>query len=126
MQVSRQVVNVNEYDLKGSPDEFVAAIGALARRTEAEGHPGVGVYQFYANRAEGTAAAVIVYEDSDAWLAHHRIAYQWEEMPALQATVSLTRLTLLGPLSEEVESWISGAGLTFTHYDELAAGFVRS
>jgi hypothetical protein len=124
--LERRIVNINEYDLTGTADEYLEAIGALAARTEREGHPGVLAYQFYVNRAESTAGATIVYEDAEAWVAHHELAYQWEEMPTLQATVSLKRLTLLGPLNKAMRQWISRAGFSFTHYDTLAAGFVRA
>jgi hypothetical protein len=47
-------------------------------------------------------------------------------MSRLQATVKLQSLALLGPLNEEVDEWIQNAGLSSTHYDQLAAGFVPS
>jgi hypothetical protein len=125
MSVQRQIVQVNEYDLKDSPSAYLAAIQAVARRTEAEGHAGVLAYRFYANRTENTAGATIVYDDSDAWVAHHDIAYTWDEMPVLQSTVSLKRLTLLGPLSASLQQWLSKAGISYVHYDTFAAGFVR-
>jgi quinol monooxygenase YgiN len=124
--LSTQVVQVTHYNLVQSRDAFIAAIQALAKRTEAEGHPGVLGYKFFANTNTETAGAVITYTDASAWLAHHQIAYQWEEMPQLQATVKLQSLALFGPLNEEVEAWIQKAGLPYTHYDLLAAGFVRS
>jgi hypothetical protein len=40
--------------------------------------------------------------------------------------VKLQSLALFGPLNEEVAAWIKKAGLSYTHYDFLAAGFVRS
>ena len=123
--LSSQVVQVTHYNLVQSRDAFIAAIQALAKRTEAEGHPGVLGYKFFVNTKTETAGAVITYADANAWFAHHQIAYQWEEMPQLQATVKLQSLTLVGPLNEEVEAWIQKAGLSYTHYDLLAAGFVR-
>jgi quinol monooxygenase YgiN len=124
--LSTQVIQITHYSLVQSRDAFVAAIQALARRTEAEGHPGVLGYRFYANTDTQTAGAVITYADASAWLAHHQIAYQWEEMPKLQATVKLQSLALFGPLSEEVENWIQKTGISYTHYDLPAAGFVRA
>ncbi len=123
--LSAQVVQVTHYNLVQSRDAFIAAIQALAKRTEAEGHPGVLGYKFFANTKTETAGAVITYADANAWFAHHQLAYQWEEMPQLQATVKLQSLTLFGPLNEEVEAWIQKTGLSYTHYDLLAAGFVR-
>ena len=124
--LSTQVVQVTHYKLVQPRDAFITAIQALAKRTEAEGHPGVLGYKFFANTQTETAGAVITYADANAWFAHHQIAYQWEEMPQLQATVKLQSLALFGPLNEEVEAWIQKAGLSYTHYDLLAAGFDRS
>jgi hypothetical protein len=124
--LSTQVIQVTHYHLVQPREAYISAIQALAKRTETEGHPGVLGYKFFANSQTETAGAVITYQDADAWLAHHQIAYQWEEMPQLQATVKLESLTLFGPLTQEVEAWIQKTGLSYTHYDLLAAGFERS
>jgi hypothetical protein len=124
--LSTQVVQVTHYNLVQSRDAYIAAIQALAKRTEAEGHAGVLEYRFFANTNTEAAGAVITYVDASAWLAHHQIAYQWEEMSQLQSTVQLQSLALFGPLNEGIEAWLSKAGLSYTHYDLLAAGFVRS
>lgn len=125
MAIDQQVIQVNRYQLVDTPEAFTEAIQALARRTEREGHPGVLKYQFYVNSDEGTAGASIVYENADAWVGHHRLAYEWEEMPVLQATVKLQGLLLFGPLNDELEGWLTGGDLDLIHYDSLAAGFER-
>jgi quinol monooxygenase YgiN len=124
--IEDQIINVNEYHLAASADEFVAAIEALAQRTESEGESGVLRYQFYVNRDEGSALATIVYRDADAWLEHHRLAYTWPEMAKLQATVKLHRLTFLGPLNDEIEAMASGIDVPIVLGDTLAAGFART
>lgn len=124
--MDQQIVNVNEYELRASADEFVAAISALAQRTEAEGEPGVLRYSFHVNRSEGVAAATIIYRDAEAWLEHHRLAYEWPEMAALQATVELQRLTFLGPLNDEIQAIAAGVPVPVQVHDTLAAGFSRS
>ena len=126
LHLVKQIINVNEYELAESAEAYTAAISALAHRTEAEGHPGVLRYQFYVNETDGSAGATIVYADAAAWVAHHQMAYQWEEMAALQATVSLQRLTVLGPVDDTIRRWVSNAGFVINHYDTLAAGFVRA
>ncbi len=126
MAIEDQIVNVNEYHLAASADEFVAAIAALAQRTETEGESGVLRYQFYVNSEEGSALAIIVYRDADAWLEHHRLAYTWPEMARLQATVKLDRLTFLGPLNDEIEAMASGIDVPIVRCDTLAAGFART
>ena len=125
MSTHQQTIQINEYDLVDTPTAFTESIAAVARRTEAEGHPGVLGYFFYVNADEQTGGATIIYENAEAWIAHHRIAYQWEEMPAFQATVELKRLTLMGPLNDELEAWLTDAGAVYTHYDTPAAGFTR-
>jgi hypothetical protein len=125
MSIEQQIIQINEYDLVDTPDAFSAAIKAVARRTETAGHPGVEGYFFYVDANARTGGATIIYENAEAWLAHHRIAYQWEEMPALQATVKLKRLTLFGPFNDELRDWLTNANISYTHYDTLAAGFTR-
>jgi hypothetical protein len=117
------MIQVNEYSLSDTADAYVSAIGALARRAESEGHPGVLSYRFYVNRSENSAGATIVYADADAWVAHHRMAYQWDEMGALQATISLEGLLIFGPINDEMREM--AAGISYTHYDDYAAGFAR-
>lgn len=121
-----QVIQVNQYNLVQSRDAYIAAIHALAKRTEEEGHSGVLAYKFFTDTNTETAGAVITYVDASAWLAHHEIAYQWEEMPQLQATVQLQHLTLFGPLNGTIRARLAEAGLSYTHYDLLAGGFIRS
>lgn len=127
MHSSTSITNVNEYDLAKSPDEFVDDIGALAKRTEDSGHAGVLSYRFFVDRRENKAAAIIVYAGGEAWIEHHKIAYQWPEMTQLQSTVKLLRLTFLGPRDEAVSSAIENAGLSIhvIWLDELAAAFDR-
>ena len=126
MSIADQIVNVNEYELAARPDEFIGAIEALARRTEADGEAGVLRYQFYVNADEGSAVATIVYRDAAAWIDHHQLAYTWPEMAALQATVQLKRLTFLGPLNDEIEEMASGIPVPVARCPTLAAGFARS
>lgn len=126
MPIDQEIVNVNEYELAGTAEEFVAAISALAERTETEGDSGVLRYQFYVNADDGTATAVIVYRDAASWLEHHRMAYEWPEMAVLQATVKLQRLTFLGPLDDEIEAMAAGVPVPVVRSDALAAGFSRT
>ena len=123
--MSNRVIQVTQYDLVQPRQAYIAAIQALAERTQREGHPGVLGYQFYASTDEESAGAVVIYSDANAWIAHHQLAYKWEEMPRLQATVKLRSLTLFGPLSAEVIAWLEEVGLSYTHYGLHAAGFVR-
>ena len=126
MGIEHHVIQVNEYELVGESDAYVDAIGRLADRTEREGHPGVLEYRFFVNAVSGSAGATIIYDNADSWRAHHELAYQWGEMGELQATVRLKRLILFGPLTEDIESWLAGAGISYHHYPAAAAQFIRT
>ena len=78
---SNRLIQVADYELVQPQEAYVAAIQALAERTEREGHPGVLGYQFYASTTEARAGAPNTYRDAGAWLTHHRLVYQWDEMP---------------------------------------------
>lgn len=117
------IINVNEYDLTGDASSFVTAITALAERTKREGHPGVTAYRWYLDEEQLTAGAVIMYEDAAAWVGHHELAYQWEEMGALQGAVSLRRLVFMGAPSDEIKEWVGKANLPLVEYETWAAGF---
>lgn len=120
-----QIINVNQYRLVGSADSFVEAISALANRTEHEGVPGVLRYSFYVDPEAETAGAVIVYADPDAWIRHHELAAQWEEMGALQSTVALEALTWFGPVTDEIRRWVGRVPVDIRFHGDLAAGFRR-
>ena len=126
MGIEHQVVQVNQYELAGTPEAYVAAIRRLAARTEQEGHSGVLQYRFHVNPSSRSAGAMILYADADAWRLHHELAYEWAEMGELQSTVRLKRLILFGPLTSEVESWLTGSGISYDHYPEAAAQFTRT
>ncbi|WP_240545110.1 hypothetical protein [Sinorhizobium fredii] len=64
--IDNRLTILNLYELKKTPGDFEIAVGALARRVEAEGHPGVLSYRFFVNASEGTARGVIDYNDPDA------------------------------------------------------------
>ena len=127
MPLAKHIVNLNEYDLTGTPEAFTEAITALVTKTEAEGHKGVLRYAFYTDAASGTAAANIVYADANAWIDHHKMVYDWPEMPAFQATVKLRRITFLGPFNQAMQDWLDAASIAvpLIRLDNLAAGFER-
>lgn len=125
MAIEHELIQINEYDLTGEADAYADAIARLADRTEREGSAGVLQYRFYVDQTSRAAGATIIYADADAWRAHHDLAYQWEEMGELQSTVQLKRLTLFGPLTRDAEQWLANAGISYSHYPDPAAQFVR-
>ena len=127
MSVERQIININEYELLTSAEDFTVAIRAVAERTEREGHLGVLSYRFFVDEPNRSAGACITYADADAWLAHHDIAYGWEEMPNFQKNVKLARVLLLGPLHEGMRAWLEKANIPCEVFrvNNHAAGFER-
>ncbi len=118
---------VNRYALRAEAGAFVAAVMALARRVEAEGHPGVLSYRFYCPEGATEARAVVRYNGPDAWIGHHDIAMGWPEMAAFRAAADLIAVDLHGSMSDGIIRWIERAGLSgvFRHHGTVVAGFDR-
>ncbi|AFL51773.1 hypothetical protein USDA257_c32050 [Sinorhizobium fredii USDA 257] len=112
IMIENRLTILNLYELKKTPADFEIAVGALARRVEAEGHPGVLSYRFFVNASERTARGVIDYNDPDAWIGHHDIAMRWPEMTVLHAAATLAEVIFLGPLTSEIQAWIESSALT--------------
>ncbi len=128
MSIACQIINVNEYELLTNEKDFTAAIEAVADRTRREGHPGVLSYQFFVDAPLNLASACITYADADAWVAHHEMVYGWDEMPAFQKNVRLTRASLFGPLNARMRAMLESANLQceVLRVSTHAAGFNRS
>lgn len=101
----------------------------LVERAKREGDRGLLDYRFFLNPAEKTAGIVITYANAAAWMAHHKIAYQWAEMTAFQPIVKMNHFDLFGPLNEEVKAFIADAEskskLVYALYGSSTAGFAR-
>jgi hypothetical protein len=110
--IERRLTILNLYRLKRPSEEFEHAVNALAKRVEAEGHPGILSYRFYVNAPENTARAIIEYEGPDAWIGHHEISMGWPEMSAVHAAASLEEVTFFGPVTPEIRDWIESSTLT--------------
>ena len=125
--IDNRLTILNLYELKGTPEDFEIAVGALARRVKAEGHPGVLSYRFFVNASERTARGVVDYKDPDAWIGHHDIAMGWPEMTALHAAATLAEVIFLGPLTSEIQAWIASSALTarVRNGNLFAGGFQR-
>lgn len=123
-----QLTILNLYRLKADAGAFVAAITALAARVERDGERGVLAYRFWVNAGEGTARAVIDYATPQAWIGHHDISMEWPEMQALHTVATLSDVTFLGPMSDEIRAWLAGSGLKARVTDGFvaAAAFRRA
>lgn len=123
-----QLTILNLYTLKADAEAFVTAITALAARVEREGEPGVLAYRFWVNAGEGTARAVIDYATPQAWIGHHDISMAWPEMQALHRAAALSDVTFLGPMTEDIRTWLAASGLKAQVHTGFtsAAGFRRA
>lgn len=127
MDEAAEIMVVNRYALRAGAEAFIAAVGALAKRVEAEGHPGVLSYRFYCPEGAEEARAVVRYNGPDAWIGHHDIAMGWPEMLALRASADLVEVALHGPLTDAMTDWMARAGLLerVRHHGMAVAGFTR-
>ena len=118
---------LNTYTLKAPAEAFTLAIRTLAARVEAEGHSGVLSYRFFVNAEEGIGRAVIDYDAPSAWIGHHDISMEWPEMKALHAVATLSDVTFLGQMTDEISAWLARSQIKaklHTGY-AAAAGFCR-
>lgn len=124
MAFADRLIIVNRYEPRDGVAAFVAAVAALARRVEAEGHPGVLSYRFFTGP---DVRAVVTYASPDAWMGHHDIAFGWPEMAALHATARLAEVAIHGPYPEVMRAWPDRSGLTGAvgHSGSGVAGFDR-
>jgi hypothetical protein len=122
-----KLIALNEYALTGDVAAFDRAVAALAARVRDAGEPGVIAYLFFADPATASARAVVHYRDSAAWIGHHERSFNWPEMKALHAAARLSRLTLLGEVTDHVHDWLRNAGLSvpLAFFPDQSAGFVR-
>ncbi len=121
----KHVVAVGRYELIAPLPEYQAAAAALSGRTEKEGGPGVLAYQFYADVEAGTAGNLIIYADAEAYVRHHHMTSTWPERVPFSRTVRFVEYRVLGPLDPIAKKLLADAGITYAHFPDFAAGFVR-
>jgi hypothetical protein len=120
-----EVIAVNRYALRDA-DGFRAAVAALVRRVQDQGHPGVSAYRFFSpSPVEGRA--VVTYANPEAWVGHHDLIMSWPEMVALRAVADLEEVMLFGPVTQAMQNWIARLGLgdRVRLLGEVVAGFGR-
>ena len=120
-----ELIQVSDYQLTASAEEFLAAAEALATKVEDDGLVALLRYGFYADEASGTAAAVIVFRDATAWAEHHDMVAEWDEYDHFREVVTLTAIRFIGDLPEELAEGMGQAGIDYRHMGALQAGFVR-
>jgi hypothetical protein len=106
-----EIAVVNRYRLLSGREPFPAAAHALAGRVEAEGHPGILSYRFYAPEGLDEARLIARYRDAEAWVGHHDLAMGWPEMAAFRTVAALERVELYGTVTGPMRDWIDRMGL---------------
>jgi hypothetical protein len=106
-----EIAVVNRYRLLSGREPFRAAAHALAGRVEAEGHPGILSYRFYAPEILDEARLIARYRDAEAWVGHHDLAMGWPEMVAFRHVAALERVELYGTVTDAMRDWIDRMGL---------------
>jgi hypothetical protein len=127
MMAEAEITVVNHYRLLAGRADFVAAVTALARRVEAEGHAGVQSYRFFAPDGGEDARVVVRYRDAGAWIGHHDLAMGWPEMAAFRSVAALEQVDLHGAVTDPMRDWIDRMGLTGKVWfgGAAVAGFCR-
>ena len=127
MEHEAGITVVNQYRLTSGREAFLEATAALARRVEAEGHPGVLEYRFHCLPGADVGRAVVRYRSAKAWVGHHELALVWPEMAALRASADLEEVALYGPFTPAMQDWCARMGLAerVRHLGESVAGFCR-
>jgi hypothetical protein len=120
-----EVIAVNRYCVRDA-GAFDLAVATLVARVLAEGHRGVGSYQFHrSGLREGRA--VVRYSDPEAWVGHHDLITGWPELAAFRAAADLEEVILFGPVSAAMQGWLDRMGLgdRVRLMGPQVAGFVR-
>ena len=125
MSIENQIIQISSYELTGTAEAFTKAIGSLSNRTQKDGPEDILRYTFYVNPKEGTAGAVIVYRDAEAWLGQHDFATSLVEYQDFYKTIRLVGLRFFGKLSPEIQQWLDERNVQYEYAGPLAAGFER-
>ena len=106
-------------------EEFAQAVGAAARRLEAEGVRELVAVHFYGNSASTEVGAILTFSDRERMIEHIEMISKWEEFERFFACVRPLDVRVYGRLSEEAEAWIGRFAVLSRRFEEHVAGFVR-
>jgi hypothetical protein len=125
MSIENQIIQMTSYQLTDSAEAFTQAITALSKRTLDKGPANILRYSFYVSAGDGTAGAIIVFQDPEAWLGQHEFVTSLDEYRQFYKTVRLAGLRFFGDLSPEIRRWLDKRNLEYEYAGPLAAGFER-
>jgi hypothetical protein len=106
-------------------EEFSEAVGAAARRLEAEGVRELVALHFYGSQESTEVGAILTFSDRGRMIEHTKMISKWEEFERFFACVRPVDVRVYGKLSEEAEAWIGQFDVLSKRFEEYIAGFVR-
>ena len=125
LEADRYVTLVEVLELTVPYEEFSEAVGAAARRLEAEGMRELVALHFYGSRASTEVGAILTFSDRGRMIEHIEMISKWEEFERFFACVRPLDVRFYGKLSEEAEAWIGQFDVLSKKFEHHVAGFVR-
>jgi hypothetical protein len=125
LEADRYVTLVEVLELTVPYEEFSEAVGAAARRLEAEGMRELVALHFYGSRASTEVGAILTFSDRGRMIEHIEMISKWEEFERFFACVRPLDVRVYGKLSEEAEAWIGHFDVLSKKFEHHVAGFVR-
>jgi hypothetical protein len=122
---SEYVTLVEVLELTVPYEEFAQAVGAAARRLEAEGVRDLVTVHFYGNLRSTEVGAILTFSDRERMIEHIEMISKWEEFERFFACVRPLDVRVYGKLSEEAEAWIGQFDVLSKKFEHHVAGFVR-
>jgi hypothetical protein len=122
---SEYVTLVEVLELTVPYEEFARAVGAAARRLEAEGVRELVTVHFYGNLRSTEVGAILTFSDRERMIEHIEMISKWEEFERFFACVRPLDVRVYGKLSEEAEAWIGQFDVLSKKFEHHVAGFVR-
>ena len=125
LEAGRYVTLVEVLELTVSYKEFSEAVGAAARRLEAEGVRELVALHFYGSQQSTEVGAILTFSDRERMIEHIEMISKWEEFERFFACVRPLDVRVYGRLSEDAEAWIGQFGVLSKKFEHHVAGFVR-
>ena len=125
LEAGRYVTLVEVLELTVPYEEFSEAVGAAARRLEAEGMRELVALHFYGSRASTEVGAILTFSDRGRMIEHIEMISKWEEFERFFACVRPVDVRVYGKLSAEAEAWIGQFDVLSKRFEGHVAGFVR-
>ena len=125
LEADRYVTLVEVLELTVPYEEFSEAVGAAARRLEAEGIRELVAIHFYGSRTSTEVGAILTFSDRGRMIEHIEMISKWEEFERFFACVRPLDVRVYGKLSAEAEAWIGQFDVLSKKFEHHVAGFVR-